>query len=338
MQSHSPVAHSAYLDLRRSLQDDAAAQIRGSATRVERNGKLFWYDTYRVGTSVRKSYIGEDSEELRTSLARTAELKKETDQRRKERTRLVRILRAEGFIGVDSTTGSLLNALSAAGVFRLGGTLVGTVAFRLYEGELGVRMTTDALVQTGDIDIASFERLSLALADAEVANSAEALAELKFESVPSLDPNKVWRWRQASSDVNVEFLTPSFEESEDLKPLPALGVYAQSLHFLNYLIAGPIKAAVVYRSGMLVQIPTPERFAIHKLIVADRRAAGPDSLKSAKDRRQAAFLIEVLARDRPDELAEAWEDARERGAKWRERIDRSLARMPKTAATLSALG
>jgi len=55
----------------------------------------------------------------------------------------------------------------------------------------------------------------------------------------------------------------------------------------------------------LVQIPQSERCAIHKLIVADRRRGGPDALKSGKDRRQAAFLIRVLAEDRPEELRDA---------------------------------
>jgi hypothetical protein len=110
-----------------------------------------------------------------------------------------------------------------------------------------------------------------------------------------------------------------------------------SLHHLKYLIAAPIKAPVMYRSGVLVQIPQPEKFAIHKLIVADRRRAQSDRLKSEKDRRQAAALIEVLAEDRPDELQEAFEDAQSRGPKWRTRIDASLARMPGTARRLAGI-
>lgn len=135
----------------------------------------------------------------------------------------------------------------------------------------------------------------------------------------------------------VEFLTPSFRPEEDIRPLPALGVSAQSLHYLNYLIAGPIKAAVLYRSGVLVQIPQPERFAIHKLIVADRRRAGPDQFKSIKDRAQAAFLIRALAQDRPEELREAYDIALASGPRWGERIAASLKRMPETAALLAGL-
>lgn len=52
--------------------------------------------------------------------------------------------------------------------------------------------------------------------------------------------------------------TPSFHPEEDVRDLPALGVAAQSLHFLNFLIAEPIKAAALYRSGVLIQIPRPE--------------------------------------------------------------------------------
>jgi hypothetical protein len=132
----------------------------------------------------------------------------------------------------------------------------------------------------------------------------------------------------------VEFLTPSFEADETIRPLAALGVAAHSLHHLNYLIQNPIQAVVPYRSGVLVQIPQPERFAIHKLIVADRRRED-DRIKSEKDRAQAAFLIGVLAEDRPDELAEAYADARDQGAKWCKRLDATLSRMPEERALLN---
>lgn len=79
--------------------------------------------------------------------------------------RLARTLRAEGFITTDRNTGSILLAFSQAGVFRLGGSLVGTSAYGLYQGELGVCMDYEELAQTGDIDLTSFERLSVALED-----------------------------------------------------------------------------------------------------------------------------------------------------------------------------
>lgn len=337
IERHSPIAHAAWHDLVRSLRDEAVSELRGAPTRVERNGKTYWYDSYRVGGDVRKRYIGEDGPDLRARLDRAAGLRDDARERRAARARLIRILRAEGALGVDATTGSLLAALAGAGVFRLGGTVVGTHAFRLYEGVLGLRYRFDEAAMTDDIDIASFERLSLALQDTVSPPLQSVLKDFNFAPAPSLEPARTWRWRQTRGQLLVEFLTPSFDAEEGLRPLPALGVDAQALHHLNYLIAEPILAAVPYRAGVLVQAPRPERFAIHKLIVADRRRDGPDALKAEKDRRQAAFLIEALAEDRPEDLAEALEDARAAGPKWRERIDRTLTRMPATAERLAGL-
>jgi hypothetical protein len=337
MQRHSPITHAAYSDLLRSLQDDAVLDLRGTPTRKTRDGRVYWYDSYRTGSTVHQAYIGEDTDELRDRFARIGAIRASEAERRAHRSRLIRILRAEGLLGIDAGSGSLLAALANAGVFRLGGTIVGTHAFRLYEGELGIRYGFDETAQTNDLDIASFERLSLALEDTVSEKLQDVLKDFAFDPVPTLDRDKTWRWRQTRSETLVEFLTPSFEEDEGLRPLKALGVHAQSLHHLNYLIAEPIKAAVSYRSGVLVQIPRPERFAIHKLIVADRRTDGPDSLKARKDRRQAGFLIEALAEDRPDDLREAYEDAVARGPRWRERLDASLAKVPAVRDRLTQL-
>lgn len=332
IQRHSAIAHAAYHDLLRALLDDRVGELRGTPTRVARAGKVYWYDSYRVGTEVRKAYVGEDSPALRARLDRHAALRAEAEARSRERARLVRILRAEGFMGLDATTGSLLAAMAGAGVFRLGGTVVGTHAFRLYEGELGLRFRLDDTARTGDPDIASFGRLSLALDDRTDPPVAAVLKDFAFDPVPALENAPAWRWRQSRGEALVEFLTPAFGE-EGVQPLAALGVTARALRHLNFLIAGPIPAAVLYRAGVLVQIPRPERFAIHKLIVADRRQAR-DRLKAEKDRRQAALLIRALADDRPDDLREAYQDALSRGARWRTRIAASLERMPEAAALL----
>lgn len=332
---HSPLAHAAYHDLLRSLRDEAIGDLRGTPTRVTRNGRIYWYDSFRVGSEVRKRYIGEDSPELAARMAQAQDARAPAEQRRKDRARLVRLLRAEGFLGLDPTTGSLMAALAGAGVFRLGGTVVGTHAFRLYEGELNIRLGFDQTAQTDDLDIASFERLSLVLEDAASPPVQQVLGDFEFAPAPSLEPGKAWRWRQTAGNALVEFLTPAFGE-EGLRDLPALGVQAQALRHLNYLIADPVPAAIPYRSGVLVQVPRPERFAIHKLIVAERRR-DDDRLKSEKDRQQAAFLIAALAQDRPDDLAEALDDARARGPRWRERISASLARLPESAALLAGL-
>lgn len=333
---HSRNAVVAYHDLRRVLLEEDASAFRGTVEVRERNGRHYLYERYRIGTDMKARYVGEATPELMERVARAEALREATKARAEHRARLVRVLRAEGLTPVDGETGSLLLAFERIGLFRLGGTLVGTGAFALYEGELGVRFPREDLAQTGDLDIASFRKLSVALGDRVTEPVHKALAELSFEPAPAgLEP-RIWRWRQTTRQTLVEFLTPAFED-EGVHELPALGVSAQALRYLDYLIAEPIKAVALYRSGVLVQVPRPERYAIHKLIVADRRKGGPDALKAGKDRAQAAFLVEVLAQERPDDLRDAWEDARSRGPKWRERIDRTLSRMPETAARLAGL-
>lgn len=333
---HSQVGAAAYHDLRRMLQDDQASDIRGALVRVTVKGRVFWYDKYRIGTEMAQRYVGPDTPELRARLDRLATLKAERESRRRERTRLVRILRAEQYASIDQKTGSLLSAFANAGVFRLGGTLVGTLAFRHYEGELGVGLGFEQMAQTEDIDVASFERLSFAIGDSVDPPLAEVFSELKFLPLPALDHRQVWRWAQSGGDTLVEFLMPAHKD-EGVRDLPALGVSAVALRHLDYLLADPIPAVSLYRSGVLVQIPRPERYAIHKLIVAERRNGGSDVLKARKDRAQAEFLIQVLAETRPDELREAYSDAVARGPQWRARLQASLAKLPTSAEILIRL-
>lgn len=336
-QSHSRIAQVAYHDLLRMHLDAMASDLIGSIEERQRNGRSYLYDKFRIGTEMKSRYLGEGTPALRQRLARATALKAETAERRSAMARLARLLRAEGFIATDRDTGSMLLAFARSGLFRLGGTLVGTGAYALYQGELGVRFGSDELAQTGDMDFASFERLSVALGDQVEETPGDILQSLKFDPVPGLQDRQIWKWRQNHGTAMVEFLTPAFGD-ERVKPLPALGVSAQALNYLNYLIADPIHAVALYRSGVLVQIPRPERFAIHKLIVADRRRGGPDQMKARKDRGQAAFLIAILAEDRPDDLAAAWQDAQSRGPRWRTRIEASLALMPHTNDILRQLG
>jgi hypothetical protein len=133
--SHSRAAQAAYQDLLRLHLDERASELIGTVEVRERGGRVYLYDKFRIGTSMKTRYLGEGTPELRARLARAEQLKAEAEGRR----------------------------------------------------------TTMATV-------------------------------------------------------------------------------------------------ILYRSGVLIQIPRPERFAVHKLIVADRRRGGPDHAEARKDRAQAAHL------------------------------------------------
>lgn len=337
LRHHGLTGQSAWQDLLRLLKEEAVSEIRGKPTLRRRDSRGYWYDRFRQGEQIVERYIGEDSAELRQRLDRHAALRATARDRRAETARLIRLLRSEGYLMPDLASGQILMAMARSGVFRLGGTLVGTHAFRQYEGLLGIRIGADQAAQTNDIDIASFERLSLALEDQVDPGLAQVFGQLAFEPLPAVEGRRIWRWRQTRQQTLVEFLTPSFQQDEGLRDLPALGVSAQSLHFLNYLIAAPVTVPLLYRDGGLIQVPRPERYAVHKLIVSERRRRGDGADKARKDRAQAAFLIRVLAEEDPHALREAWDIARGRGKAWVAALDAALARLPDTAAQIAGL-
>ncbi|WP_170576342.1 nucleotidyltransferase family protein [Ruegeria atlantica] len=327
----------AWTDLLRSLKDGPVPNLRGSPKLKSIGNKAYWYGQYRIGKEVIDQYIGENSEHLRDQISRHKTIVATEKQARRERARLIRILRAEGYLMTDMGSGQILSSMAKLDVFRLGGILVGTPAFRAYQGELGVQIGFDEAAETDDLDIASFEHLSVVLGDFDDTQLVDAFSKMKFDPVPVRNKGKIWKWRQTDRETLVEFLIPSFGGNEKVRDLPALGVSAQCHQFLDYLIADPIQAPLLYRSGALIRIPRPERFAIHKLIIADRRRGCSDAWKSRKDRAQAEFLIEVLHQDRPEDLAEAYEEALDRGPAWQAHVSASLKHMPKTKHFLASM-
>lgn len=296
----------------------------------------YWYARQRVGDRVVDRYIGRDSAELRERIAKARETLEDQKQFDRRCASLVAQLRAAGLPALDRDTGKVLNAMARVGTFRLGATLVGTHAFRLYSAELGVRLE-DRLAVTQDVDIAAFENLKLVIDDEVDPSLAKTFKELNFSPAPGLDQkHRPTRWAMQGGGTMVDFLAPRMREAADTLLLAPLGVYAQALFYLNFLIADPIPAAGLYRNGILVQIPRPERYAIHKLIVAQQRI-GDLQAKARKDLAQADVLIRGLAEDRPFALAEAYEKGINTGPKWKNAIDRSLSQRPEIAAILSAV-
>jgi hypothetical protein len=64
---------------------------------------------------------------------------------------------------------------------------------------------------------------------------------------------------------------------------------------------------LLHDAGIYVLVPSPQRFAIHKLIVSHRRQQGV--AKQNKDVRQSTALLDTLNERRPYELKSAWQEA-----------------------------
>lgn len=227
--------------------------------------------------------------------------------------------------------GDVVEALAAAGLFRLRGVLVGTVAFQCYAGLLGVRLGGSA-IQTGDADFAQFHAISASVKDT-LPPMLEILrgVDPTFREIPSQADSRRSFAYENKDRYRVEFLTPNTGSAEyDGKPapMPAFGgAYAQPLRFLDFLLADPVRSVMLHRSGNSVTVPAPERYAVDKLIVASRRQADDNGvLKRDKDVKQAEILMEALIGTRRHaERAEVYVEAWKRSPSWREGIAKGIS-------------
>ncbi len=231
----------------------------------------------------------------------------------------------------------VLKAFADAGVFNAGTVLVGTHAFGVTGGLLGVRWS-GANLRTHDIDLAAVSLLA-ADAGADVPDAPGALERLEmgFLPVPGLDhrhPSTSFKVRGQA--LRVDFLTPGKVGAP--VPLSSLGTAAQPLPGMDFLIENPERAAVADAGGFLVLVPNPARLAVHKLLVAQERPASQET-KAIKDISQAAELLDVLSASRPGDLRLAAGALQKRG--WGARlacgIKRLLARHPEAAAAARRL-
>lgn len=319
--------HTNYQELLQAHSVRAVSDIPGKPFLRDMGEKgKYWYARQRIGDNTIQKYIGPNTPEVQKRIEIAQAANEESSDFEQRCSSLVAQLRAAGILPVDRDTGKVLNAMAKSGVFRLGGTLVGTHAFRLYTADLGVRLES-TLAVTSDVDIAAFEHLKLVIEDQVDPALPETFKDLDLKPAPSMDrKNRPTKWVMGDrGGVEVEFLVPRMKEESEVLKLVPLGVHAQALPFLNYLIADPIQAVALYRSGILVQIPRPERYAVHKLIVAARRHSS-SALKAKKDLAQAEFLFEVLSEDRPAELADAYEVALRKGPAWRDAINASMSK------------
>ena len=70
---------------------------------------------------------------------------------------------------------------------------------------------------------------------------------------------------------------------------------------------------------MVVNLPRPERYALHKLLVYGERPQAQRT-KARKDIAQAAALIDYLLVHDAAEIAALWKDVNARGPGWRKHL------------------
>jgi hypothetical protein len=306
----------------------AIGHVAGTFTTKTIKGRdYFYFQHSEPGGTKRQTYVGPKDAALDAFVERYAAAREAVEPDERSIERLSALLRVGGLMTTDTASARVLRAFADAGVFRLGGVLVGTHAFIVLGNLLGVRWT-GATFRTQDVDVAADRALGLVVPTdaADVPGVLDGL-EMGFLPVPALDhasPSTSFKVR--GHGLRVDLLTPTQGPAGKPVPLPRFAAAAQPLRYLDMLTEGTVRAAVVNGGAVSVVVPDPARFALHKLIISgERPVAG--AAKREKDLVQAANLLDVLLEDRAGDIALAREAVEDRGRAWTGRLERGLQAM-----------
>ncbi len=200
----------------------------------------------------------------------------------------------------------VIRRLADYGFFHAGGLLIGSRAFLAYGNMLGVRWGNQE--RTQDIDLAEADKaVALVLPSDLHVKTDEAIESLSMGFLPVaglsgrsggtyLVPNE--------PEFRLDFLTPLHCGGDAPYLHPQLNITLQPLPFMEYSLEKFEQAVLLSNAGpVLVNVPGPERYALHKLLVFGERS-GTFRAKSSKDLAQAACLAAYLWDHRREALAE----------------------------------
>lgn len=294
-----------------------------------RNEKTYLYLQNTVGARKTQHYLGVDSSELREKIEKEKQLWESVKPESDNRKRLVGMLVNGGAYCPDSSSGRVLELMEQAGVFKAGAVLVGSHAFACYGNMLGV-IWDSQLTKTQDIDVASDNVIPVVIDNKQV-NLSELILRsgLGFFEVPAFDHrNPSTSFQVRGKELRVDLLTPMIGKTSS-KPvlLKSFNAPALPVRFLEYLLEDVQPAAVVFGVGIKVNVPSPGRFALHKLVVSQRRPIA-SILKSQKDLFQAQQLLSYLIENRPGEILLAFDAAKEMSKKFNDQLESGLGKLP----------
>jgi hypothetical protein len=312
----------------------SVADLPGSFNAKTVKGRTYWYFQYtEPAGKLRQVYVGPDNEAVRRLM-----------QRRREPSAaqalgpLARAAIALGCTAVLPRHHRVIRRLADYGFFDAGGLLVGTHAFLAYGNMLGLRWGGPE--RTQDIDFAHpGKALALLLpGDSKVrTDAAIASLEMGFLPVAGLAGQGGGTYLiPKEPEFRLDFLTPLHRGGDTPSLHPQLGIALQPLPFMEFSLEKFEQAVLISEeNAALVNVPSPERYALHKLLVYGERT-GTFRAKSNKDLAQAACLAAYLWEHRREALAEALSDLLSRGKGWVARYRQGAAALHKAYPDLEA--
>lgn len=301
----------------------SVADLSGSFNAKTVKGRTYWYFQYTEPSGkLRQVYVGPDNEALQRLMQRQRE--SGTAQALGP---LARSALALGCTGVLSRHFRVIRRLADYSFFHAGGLLIGTHAFLAYGNMLGLRWGGQE--RTQDIDFAHADKaVALVLPNDLQVNTDQAIESLRmgFLPVSGLSGKSGGSYLiPAEPEFRLDFLTPLHRGGDTPYLHPQLNITLQPLPFMEYSLEKFEQAVLFCNEGtVLVNVPSPERYALHKLLVFGERT-GTFRAKSSKDLAQAACLCSYLWDQRREALAEALTDLLSRGKGWVSRYKQGAA-------------
>ena len=308
-------------EMQRSIAD-----LPGGFSRKIVKGRTYWYYQCKNPDGVAQQFfVGPDDAATQDMIARHAA--PEANQSKLSLRKLSRSAIELGCASIPVKHGRVIGRLLDHGFFKAGGLLVGTHAFLSYQNMFGVRWGAGAF--TLDLDFAHAGRnVTLAIASNVKMDAANAVESLGMGFIPVMSGTTFKK--RDEPDFDLDFLTTFGRTRDEPLYLPALNLNFQPLKFMELSLEDPMKSTLLLPSGpLVVNIPRPQRYVLHKLIVHTER---PIELraKANKDLIQAACLMDYLLDNDPDLVSESWEDVLARGPSWTKKLKKGWNDLIKT--------
>jgi hypothetical protein len=302
----------------------SVADLPGAFVAKTVKGHRYWYYQYTEPAGVRRQiFVGADNDAVQALMTKAA-----GPAAGGSLGPLVRSAAVLGCAEVLPRHFRVLRRLAEYGFFKAGGVLIGTHAFVAYGNMLGVRWAAADAARTQDIDFAhAGKSISLALAPHCQVQTHEAIQSLEMGFLPitGLSGKTGGAYLiPREKEFRLDFLTTVGRAGDTPYEHPDLHVTLQPLRFMEYSLENVQQTALLSGAdAIIVNVPHPARYALHKLIVAGERE-GAFRAKATKDLVQAGLLLSVLKENRPWEVEEAWTNLKMRGKGWHSRVDRGL--------------
>lgn len=317
--------------------------MNGSFVKANRDNGPHWYFQWHQkpadgspGKQTRK-YVGRVGDPAIEAL-REAHIV--THERYRERRSIAASLRRASLPAPLPFAGAVIDAIQKSGAFDANAILIGSTAFQTYPGLIGKRLDR-TLMRSGNLGLAQSRgiHISASFRPLDIEDLLRTV-DASFRSMPAQVHREAHLGYVNGHGYKIEFLTSMARKTRpanDFVPFRGIArAYAQPVEFLEYLLQDPVRSVVLHDDGIPVTVPSPSRYAVHKLIVSHMRTkiaeqrgtAAPTIAKAHKDTAQASALIRAFAENNgSNEIALAWEDAWRRGPKWREHLRQGLRKL-----------